>query len=212
LIKALAAFLLPLGFYHHGVIAGEENKTGSVKTNLEVMQVLAQNITEQIISASNISKNEKVLVDVKNGDESWIAVHAFTSSLKDMGFQVFVSSDSTVNDGITLKLPTTKFHVQYDDMFRAGIFGAKKVRRTVMAEVICQAIKNASREILFSKSFSEHSIDTVSVDDISTIEYSAARSTHGELPAEDFLDRIVEPFIIIGATGVVIYLFFHVRS
>src|ERR1043166_2546268 len=65
---------------------------------------------------------------------------------------------------------------------------------------------------LYTGSPSAQSADTVAVDEVQGLELAAAKTTHGELPSESFLDRVLEPVVIIGATGVSIYLFFHVRS
>ena len=83
---------------------------------------------------------------------------------------------------------------------------------SVLVSIIYQANRIPFGEILSSKSISEEISDTVSVDDISTVEDPNINITHAELPTEPFIDKFVEPFVIIGATGVAVYLFFHVRS
>ena len=176
------------------------------------MQNLIEQMTEEIINGSHILQGESIAVKLKASDDGWIAESAVNSVLKSLGYQVFFQNDTMSQRKFLFDVMTAHYHVQYDEMFRDGLLGVKKVKRTISTELSAQTFNTRTNEVLFSGSLSKQAADTVAVDDIQTIELPSVKSTHGELPAESFLDRIVEPFVIIGVTAVAIYLFFHVRS
>jgi hypothetical protein len=105
-----------------------------------------------------------------------------------------------------------QLNVRYNNMFKDGIFGAKHVEREVSVQYSSDLRNQLTDEILSSGTHSRMYTDTVAVDDIGSIENESINVTRGELPSEAFLDRFIEPFVIIGATGVAIYLLFHIRS
>ena len=176
------------------------------------MQSLVETITKQIIDHSNIAQDESIVVNFQQGEDMWIAQNSFIATLKSSGYKVYSGKDSIVQGKIVFDVTGIDLKTRYDDTFRESFLGTKKIKRTVIAALACQMTDMRAQEVIFSKSFSETFSDTVMVDQINTLELPSAKSTHAELPSEDFFDRILEPFVIIGATGVAIYLFFHVRS
>jgi hypothetical protein len=105
-----------------------------------------------------------------------------------------------------------ELNVRYNNMFKEGIFGSKHVEREVAVQFSSDLRNQVTNEILTGGTHSRLYIDTVAVEDVGSIENESVSVTHGELPSEAFLDRFIEPFVIIGATGVAIYLLFHIRS
>ena len=97
-------------------------------------------------------------------------------------------------------------------MYREGMFGAKKVKRTVTAEMAYQTIDADTREMRANGTLTKSKSDTVFVDMVPDLETANVQSTHAVLPDDSVLDRIFEPVVIVGAAGVAIYLFFHIRS
>ena len=199
-----------LGLCCQGGIAGGAHST--TKSNLDVMQNLAGLITKDIIDSCNISEKDSIAVRFASSNDSWIVQNTALEMFKNYGCTVFTGSDSVSMSGITIQCSGVTSKVQYTDAFTDGLFGTKKMKRSVSVGCSCNAVKTRSDEVLYSQMLMKQSIDTVNVDDIQEIETASVSSTHGELPPESFLDRIVEPFVIIGTTGVAIYLFFHVRG
>ena len=121
-------------------------------------------------------------------------------------------NDSLKHQKYLFDIGSYETNVHYDSMFREGIFGEKKLKRTISVKLSIQATNNKTDEVLLSKSLNEHLSDTVASDDIPKYELASSKSTQGEIPAENMLDRFIEPFVIIGATGVAVFLFFHLRT
>lgn len=184
----------------------------SVKTNLEVMQLLIAEISQELVDRLQIRQGDSVLIKYGEDNNMWIVQNVFTSTLKKKDYHVFSNDSTGIISNFQIDVVNFDLQVSYDGMFRDGLFGMKKVKRTVSASLSCQATNTLTSEILYSGSNTKQFTDTVSLDDINKIESQSINSTKAKLPSEPFLDRIVEPFVIIGVTGLTIYLFFQVRS
>ena len=182
-------------------------------SNLEIMQQSVQQIMNEMLGALPlVSTGDSILVRVQPHPESWIVEQALAKALRASRFVVFSLPDSTSSTRYVLSVPSVQLNVRYDNMFKDGLFGSKHVEREVSVEFSSDLRNRVSNEILSSGTHSRTYSDTVAVDDVSRIENESISVTHGELPSEAFLDRFIEPFMIIGATGVAIYLLFHIRS
>lgn len=190
----------------------DEPGTGKPRTNIEIMQALSDSIAEKVIQQGFLTAGDSLEISMPKNDDIWIFSQAFTAALIAKGIHVFVEKDSLRAGQILFVGNTALGKVHYTDMFRDGLFGIKKIKRTISVDCSYQIQNRGTKEVLRSESLSRSYGDTISVDDVSQVESDGVRSTHAELPSENFLDKIVEPFVIIGATGVAVYLFFHIRS
>jgi len=195
----------------HAAMAGENNPPPT-RTNIEIMQSLVGRITRDLIGHSPIPAGDTVLFRMQSGPDNWIVQNAMLAELRASGYPVLLVSDTGAQRGDAVHIHSAELRVRYDDMYHDGFLGARKLRRTVSAAVACDVINPASHEVLYSGAPAVESADTVRVDEIQNLELASVRATHAELPAETFPDRVLEPLVIIGATGVAVYLFFHVRS
>lgn len=199
------------GFVYHSTLTGQIS-SDQTRSNVEVMQKLIGYITDKVITKSNLSPAESIGIQVRNFQDYWIVEEAISSSLKNAGYRVFRASGDSILNNIVFNINNSELNVQYDNMFRDGLFGIKKINRTIKTRLSLQVIDQKSNEVLLSDSFNEQSRDTINADEVNNVELASAPSTHAEIPGEAVIDRLVEPFIIIGATGAVVYLFFYVRS
>jgi hypothetical protein len=191
---------------------GDDKDAVKKKTNLEVMQELLGQAARQIVDQSHIPSADTIHVRLKPHDDGWIAQTSIVSTLRAMGYEILVGDTSLIRGRYLIDISSSQLQVRYDDMFHDGFLGKKKVRRTINITFTCQTIRTSSGEVLWSDSPIQQFVDTVAVDEISNLELSSVKSTQSSLPSEAFIDKVIEPFVILGATGVAVYLFFHVRS
>lgn len=196
----------------HSARADESRSSSGTKTNLAVMQTLIESMTRQIIEHANVPRGGNVVITFQESMDSWIAQNSFIAAFSSSGFRVFTQQDTVAPGNTVFDVRGTTLTVSYNNMFREGIWGAEKVKRTVTTALTCNATNLQTHEVLYSNSVSEMFSDTVAVDEIPSLELLSAKSTHGELPDEGFFNRMLEPIVIVGAAGVAVYLFFHVRS
>jgi len=182
------------------------------KSNLEVIQELVQQIGRSILSESRIPSGDTLSVSIDGGADSAIVQGALLQTIHESGRTAFLSGKSLPAKDYLLNVTSIHVHVHYDDPFTDGFLGSKKARRTISGRLLCQVIHTATNEVAYSGSPSREYVDTIHVADITQLERGVSPGGRGEFPPEGFLDRAIEPLIIIGATGVAIFLFFHVRS
>jgi hypothetical protein len=189
----------------------DERSIERPQTNLEIMQNLVASMTNEIVARSHIAIGDSIDVTCSPVEDGWIGQMALVSGLQAAGFHVFDKDQSTLRR-VSLRVMGMNYAVRYGEVSRDGLFGAERVQRSITAGFSFETLDTRSGEILSTWTLSRASTDTVDVDDISELEQPSTRSTHAEIPNEPFIDRFVEPFVIIGATGVAVYLFFHIRS
>lgn len=176
------------------------------------MQLLIEGISQELVDRLNIWQGDSIIIKYGVGDDMWIVQNILTSTLKKKDCQVFSHNDENITSKFHIDIMNVDLQVSYDGMFRDGLFGTKKIKRMVSALLAYHATNTVTSEILYSGSNTKQFTDTVSFNDIDKIELQSIKSTKAKIPSEPFLDRIVEPFVIIGVTGLTIYLFFNVRS
>jgi hypothetical protein len=98
--------------------------------------------------------------------------------------------------------------VEYGEMFRDGFFGAHYVQR--FSTIFGNYLQSFSTE--GKQDFEITFLDTVKVEDVSSLESPSYPFTQATLPPEPFLSGVAEPIIAIGTAALVIVLFFTIRS
>ena len=204
----LRYFVFSIPFAVHAL--GQQS--GNQKSNIEVIHDLVQQIGRSIVSDSRMSAGDSLSVAIADGEGRMMVQGVLLETFRQSGQTVFLQSDTLPPKHFLVTVAAIHVNVRYDDMFRDGFLGSKKARRAISGRVECQVVRTGTNEVTYSNSPSGEFVDTIFVDDISKLERGASPSVRGELPSEEFFDRAVEPLIIIGATGVAVFLFFHVRS
>ncbi|MCX8057158.1 MAG: hypothetical protein N3F03_06075 [Ignavibacteria bacterium] len=97
------------------------------------------------------------------------------------------------------------FNLEYPEIVSFPIFSEEKLKRKISVNLTYIVYTNG--EIIFNNNFQEVYSDTIP---ISTINFEA-QSTE-KLPSISFWRKLVEPAIVTSVTGLIIYLFFTVRS
>jgi len=182
------------------------------KTNLELIQDAIQNIIGEIVDSVHLLPGDSVTVAVMQQQDRWIIEQSITSKFQFLQMHVFTENKNVSDSQYRLDVNPILMQVRYIRMFKDGMFGTKSVEREVSVQLSHQLKRQRSGEVLLSRTHSRTFVDTIAVDQIDRVEQEGLNVTHAELPPDNFIDKIIEPFVIIGATGVAIYLLFHIRS
>jgi hypothetical protein len=191
--------------------ASAAEDTSRVKKNTEILTTLLENITKDIIGRSSIASGESLVVQFQPMEEGWLIQSAVLKSLQQSGY-VIRSGNTAEGSSWLVEIGGPELATQYTDLHRDGFLGTKKVTRNISAKLDCRILDKRSAVYKLNDSFSQSFSDTVKIDDIDALQSDGGTSPRGTVPSGDVLDRIVEPFIIIGATGIAIYLLFNIRS
>jgi len=206
-LLALSVFSLSIVHAH---LSAAEQRTES---NVGIFKRLAAEAAEEVTVNSHFRSGDSIHCRIAARPDSWIIESALLERLKSTGCTPFVGDSVAGLIGpYVLDVVYSQLDVRYEDSFREGIFGSKRTCRHLTVSVEYRSANARTGEILASGTLTKESRDTVAVDDLSSLEDPGVRSSHGVPPGDTFLDKIAEPFVILGAAGVVVYLFFHVRS
>jgi hypothetical protein len=181
------------------------------KTNLEIFHGQLDSLASELVGKANLSRERNLSLNVRSSDSSMVARNMISEAFKRLGHNVFFATDGDRSEGATIDLAFVETAVRYGRAFRENILGERKAERTI-STVISANVRSLLAEVLFAGNLSRTSRDTISVSDIPDLENSSVPFTHGEAPEGGVFDNILAPAIILGASAVVIYLFFTVRS
>jgi hypothetical protein len=182
-----------------------------IKTNLEIFQSQLDSLASELLEKANLGHEKDLFLNVRPSDSFLVARNMISEALKRLRYHVFFDAQTDGLEGAAIDLAFVQTVVRYGNAFRENILGERKAERTI-STVISVNVRSARNEVLFAGSLSRMSRDTVSVGDIPDLENSFVPFTHGEAPEGGVFDNILAPAIIVGASAVVIYLFFTVRS
>lgn len=176
------------------------------------MQSLIEAIGRELLPSLSVPVGETIALSCQSGEEGWIVQQSLAAALTRAGMKVYVGRDSVPAPNLVVEVRSVALGVGYTDLSRDQVMGTRRITRTVSAAFVCLATDARTGKVLFSGTPARQLADTVSADDVPALESPTVRSTHADLPSGSFLDRMVEPFVILGATGIAVYLLFHVRS
>ena len=191
--------------------AGGDQSDLPVKNNLEVFQTELSSLAAELVQKSGDGLGRNVVVNVRSPDTSWVARNTIVEALTKLNYSVYLPSQGGEGKSAIIDLGIVEMKVRYGDVFREGVLGTRKTERTINTTLSAN-VRNAQNEILFAGAVSRALKDTVDVSDVAQLENSSIAFTHGEPPKTDFFENVLEPVIIIGASAVVVFLFFTVRS
>ncbi len=199
-----------MGGFHDG--AEDPVRRPNRLPNIDVMTGLIKETGEDAFTQARLENGSPVVVRGDSTADAWIAYSAFVQTFKAHQCPVFRAADTLSSPKYLFEYHLIGLGVRYENLFRSGLFGPKFLTRAVTTNLAYQLTDTKRGEVLTSRQETKKSVDTVAVDDIPGLENPTLRSTLGVVPSDSFIDRAVEPFIILGAAGVAIYLLFHIRS
>jgi hypothetical protein len=182
------------------------------KSNFTIFHELTRSIFADSMFASALQPEFPLVVRVNQSQDSWIVKQIMTESLTQRGYQVYFDSIQEGMEYVSIFILSSQLSVVYGESFQQGLFTSRKIPRQCSVGINIEIVQVPSNIVLLSKHFSQTSLDTLDVSMISTVEQSDIPSTRGQLPNGSLLNRIAEPMVVIGAVGIVMILFFTIRS
>jgi len=177
-----------------------------VETNMDVFYSLTDSLVDKI--NSEIPNEEKKISLTLNLGERY---SLFANTIRDR----FIKDERGIVEQLydNKKIPNVNIvmegaGVEYGEMFRDGFFSAHYIQR--YSTIFGNYLQTFSDQGI--QKFEITTIDTVKVEDISSLENLAYPFTQASIPPEPFLSGIAEPIIAIGTAALVVVLFFTIRS
>jgi hypothetical protein len=188
------------------VITSNTNLICQSKTNLDVFYSLTDTLVDKI--NSEILSNEKQILLTLNLGQSY---SLFSNSIKERFIKNGIEILNQPPDEMkitTVDIVMEGAGVEYGEMFRDGFFGSHYIPR--YSTIFGNYLQTFSDQGI--QKFEITSIDTIKVEEISSLENPAYPFTQASIPPEPFLSGLAEPIIAIGTAALVVVLFFTIRS
>jgi hypothetical protein len=176
--------------------------------NLAIMKELAGTLAGTIAGDCASAGFDTVAVSVVPPDPGWLIEGAILEGLQSGKISVVAGVDTT--DNLTISIQN--LGVDYSNLRGAGLFGGTQVDRHVNIQLGIIARPARSGGTLFTRTYEKQMADTIMTSDVPSVENSALPVTVGRVPESGFFSNLAEPFIVIGALAVGVYLLFAVRS
>jgi hypothetical protein len=123
------------------------------------------------------------------------------------GYLLKTSGNESV---VPVNYTITSAAVDYNNSFTDGFFGGIRLERKITLIGSITIVK--SDQVIKPAEFTETSIDTVKLDEISNLENRSIPFTQGQIPTQSLLSTFWEPIIVVGTLIVTVILLFTVRS
>ena len=179
-------------------------------SNVALVRSLVNGIGRAVLDSVAQRMGDTVLLDMDSTASSWIVRTEFASLLGAGGRRVLTGAPDGGPAPTRWSVRGASLTVDYRDIRKPGIFSGPVANRVVSAGITSEV--TAGGTIVFAGTMSRSVTDTVPEERIAGIETGSTGIATGKIPDLRSLDRYIEPFVIIGAAGVAILLFFQVRS
>ena len=177
---------------------------------LSLFREAAAKAATQAVERAAVPRGAKTYVRVDRGPDSWIFEQAFLDAFVAAGATASFSDSAAADLFVQVNGPS--LDLRFSDAWQDGLFGTSFTERAVRASLRCAIWPRSGGAPLVSQEFEASIIDTIRVDDAGLVQNPAVASTVRKAPAGSFLDDLAEPFLIVGATGVAVYLLFNIRT
>jgi len=185
--------------------------TKSPAPNLDVMVGLTRNIVRSFVRDGYLLPYDTCWTQFSQMENVLFLENALLESLRNI--PVFVSETlPQPSRYVSVAIQPSRVDVTYERAFREGLFGPKYVGRVVTVELSAKIVQHPRGMVHFSGLRREEWRDTVSVSSIEELESPFIKVTQAHVPTETLLDKFLGPIVVLATTGIIVYLFYTVRS
>lgn len=181
-------------------------------TNLEQFVCLIDSVWKNCLSDMNIEQDQSIAVKGFGMDNP---VHALVrrrleEQLNHNHIQLWMGPDSILNHKYFI-VDILNAGIHYSEGGRKKILGRRWIWRHTDCHISVQ-LRAYSEELIESKSYKKHCTDRIYVNNLSHIEQKGAILGYPVRPGDSDVFSRLEPWFMIGSVGMVIYLFYIIRS
>ncbi|HUN66776.1 MAG TPA: hypothetical protein VMW43_11830 [Bacteroidota bacterium] len=180
-------------------------------SNLDLFSGLLREAAGEI-GAHALPDTLPVVLIVDAETDQWFIADEIMRGIRPDRRPVYTRPDSVHGPYLECTFHVVSLGVTYSDELPAAGPVRNRVCRAISADIRSQILGIPSHELLAERRFSRTLTDTVDGAHLGSLENPRIRCTQSAYRRDSMLDRMLEPFFIIGATGLAVYLLFHVRS
>lgn len=175
------------------------------------MVVLTQNIVKSFVRDGYLVPYDTCWAQFSQMENVLFVENALLESLRKIPVYVYETAPQR-NNFVSIAIQPSRIDVTYERMFREGLFGPKYVGRVVTVELSAKIVQQPRGTVHFSGSRRDEWRDTVSVSSVEKLESPFIKATQANVPDDTLVERFLEPIVVLVTTGIIVYLFYTVRS
>ncbi len=179
------------------------------KSNADILYQVCQEAVASSISDARIPDTSTIVLNIEEGKINHFFAQPLTETFRRQFPSLFTRKTAS---GIEISVSVGGVSVIYGESFSDGFLTAHRSERRIDVALRMTAIRIEDGKILWAKSKGASFVDTVYVDEIPDLQVSSDQIAKGVMPQRSAMEKFIEPFIIVGAAGVAVYLFFTIRS
>jgi hypothetical protein len=192
-----------------GTLAGQTE----VRTNLSLLSYTIAEVADQTVSELSLRSFSKIFVHEteKSDNLTYFIENRFYQELAEKNFKVFIQN-KPVDEGLSIYLLITKATVKYEKVYRKKLFSSKWVHRKAEVSILLKAIDESNNKIYWIGDITSEKKDDIPYNKLDFVEQGENILRKPDRSIEKGVKKWVEPFLVMGVLGVVVYLFYSVRS
>jgi len=181
--------------------------------NLSFLGELTDKLLRKWVLEQNLPRDQSILLKRVSSQslEDWFIEDRFLHVLKEQNYHR-VRLGSRSSEGIVIEFKIIKLGIDYPRVIRSGFWGNGEVERRGEVKVALKLYRAGRGEVMWTGVIGGSEVDRVPLNIIKDLESKGFSFTQAPLPCGGMFSRIFEPAVVLGVTGVVIYLFFSIRS
>jgi len=179
------------------------------KSNGAVLSDLCLQTVNHFCDDAKIPDTSTIRLTIEEGDANRFLAGTLAQGFRQRFTGVY-SGNGIADLGVVSSVASAG--IVYGEPFSDGLFSARQCCRTVTLAMRFVVTRYVDGKILWAGTQNAEYNDTVKVSDMEDLQKGSEKIIHGEIPAGSILEQFLEPFIIGGAAGVAVYLFFTIRS
>lgn len=199
------------------VIVGVHSVHAQPLSNLAFLSSLSDSVVGGIFS-SVLAEPEPVHIrSIEEHPADWFLQNTIVETLKKADFSdIYVNQSSndhhSENPFFLCEFKLLHLGIRYLHVYQDGKLRQQQLRRVGEIDTFFQISEQPAGRIVWNGKIRGARSDTVSVDEVEALENRNILFTIGEKPEKTGGTNFLEPAVITGVTGIIIFLFYSIRS
>ncbi|NQT24280.1 hypothetical protein HQ585_02885 [candidate division KSB1 bacterium] len=184
-----------------------------LKTNLEFLGQMVEDMIARDTTILALASEPVIVLENPAKDQGitqFLSTH-ISNALIQRGYTVFMEGNSSQSGMILSWLPE-RVSILYNNPRRTYFFGAIQYTRQAQIQLEIQLLAADTKRVEWSGMLESQKSDTISVPDLPIIEQDGLILGHPVRPNPAGLRKWFEPAVMVGLTGLIVYLFYSIRS
>lgn len=215
--------ILLVTFFLGALLGGRVYSAGEIPSNFDLLKSLSVQVLQEKLSSSlfdSIRQVELFSINPKDSNNWFIESILFdyfnNLKIKDIslnpGSRRILPDKLPAKPALRIKYRINQLGIQYISSDKFWSFRSKGLTRKASVQYYLQVVHNQNQQIIWDGIILNFYEDQLPVREVKNVELEGVVFTKANVPVRNIYTRFVEPVIMLGTAGVIIYLFYSFRG